>query len=305
MKTIADGVWPVMITPFTADNKIDYDAVLRVIEWYDKAGVAGIFAVCQSSEMFLLSREERIQLAKFVIEHTPRHMGVVVSGHVAETVEEQIREAQDMLDLGADSYVFISGKLAAPEEDDDVVRRQLAYLAERIDGNGFGIYECPLPYKRVLSPELMRWCAETGKFAFVKDTCGDLDLIRAKCEAVKGTPLKIYNANSATLLESLRMGCAGYSGVMANFHPDLYVWLCEHYKTEPEKAEQLLPFLGATSMVEWQGYPVNAKYHMQLTGVPMELVSRVRDASWMTPTRKLEIEQFYEMTQRFRNSFCK
>ena len=37
-KTIAGGVWPVMITPFTEDNRIDYDAVLRIIEWYDKNG---------------------------------------------------------------------------------------------------------------------------------------------------------------------------------------------------------------------------------------------------------------------------
>ena len=57
-KTIAGGVWPVMITPFTEDNKIDYDAVLRIIEWYDKNGVDGIFAVCQSSEMFELSPQE-------------------------------------------------------------------------------------------------------------------------------------------------------------------------------------------------------------------------------------------------------
>ena len=57
-KTIAGGVWPVMITPFTEDNRIDYDAVLRIIEWYDKNGVDGIFAVCQSSEMFELSPQE-------------------------------------------------------------------------------------------------------------------------------------------------------------------------------------------------------------------------------------------------------
>ena len=34
MKTIANGVWPVMITPFTADNRIDYAAVEKIIEWY-------------------------------------------------------------------------------------------------------------------------------------------------------------------------------------------------------------------------------------------------------------------------------
>ena len=51
-KTIAGGVWPVMITPFTEDNKIDYDAVLRIIEWYDKKSVDLIFAVCKSREKF-------------------------------------------------------------------------------------------------------------------------------------------------------------------------------------------------------------------------------------------------------------
>ena len=57
MKTIANGVWPVMITPFTEDNRIDYAAVEKIIEWYDKEGVTGIFAVCQSSEMFYLNKE--------------------------------------------------------------------------------------------------------------------------------------------------------------------------------------------------------------------------------------------------------
>ena len=31
MKEIKNGVWPVMITPFTADNQIDFDAVKAII----------------------------------------------------------------------------------------------------------------------------------------------------------------------------------------------------------------------------------------------------------------------------------
>ena len=31
MKEIKNGVWPVMITPYTADNKIDYKAVKAII----------------------------------------------------------------------------------------------------------------------------------------------------------------------------------------------------------------------------------------------------------------------------------
>ena len=227
MKTIANGVWPVMITPFTADNKIDYAAVEKIIEWYDKEGVTGIFAVCQSSEMFFLNKEERLQLAKFVIDNTPRHIGVVVSGHVAENVEDQVSEAQAMVDMGAGAYVFISNQFARQDEGDDIAKKRIEYLISHIEADTFGVYECPAPYKRLLTPEMLKWLADTGRFAFLKDTCCELDQIKAKCEAVKGTGLKIFNANGATLLQSLRMGCAGYSGVMANFHTRFYAWLCK------------------------------------------------------------------------------
>ena len=36
-------------------------------------------------------------------------------------------------------------------------------------------------------------------------------------EAVRGSQLKIFNANSATLLDSMKFGISGFSGVMANF----------------------------------------------------------------------------------------
>lgn len=261
---IANGVWPVMITPYTEDNKIDYDGVLKIIEWYDKMGVTGIFAVCQSSEMFELTAKERFELAKFVINNTPKHIGVIASGHVAQDINDQVREAQAIIDAGVQSYVFISNQFAKENENEDVAKRTIEYLINHIEADSFGVYECPAPYKRLLSPELLKWCAETGKFSFLKDTCCDLSQLKAKCDAVKGTDLKIFNANGATLLESLKMGCAGYSGVMANFHADLYVWLVKNYEKEPERAKLMMDFLGAASLVECQVYPVNCKYHMQL-----------------------------------------
>ncbi len=303
MKTIANGVWPVMITPYTEDNKIDYDAVLRIIEWYDKEGVTGIFAVCQSSEMFYLSKEERYQLGKFVIDNTPKHIGVVVSGHVAEKVEDQISEAQALVDAGADAYVFISNQFAREDEGDDVAKKKIEYLISHIEADAFGVYECPAPYKRLISPEMLRWLADSGKFSFLKDTCCDLAQLKAKCDAVRGTELKIFNANGATLLESLRMGCSGYSGVMANFHTRLYAWLCENFEKEPERAEKMMNFLGAASTIECQVYPVNAKYHMNLVGVPMTLVTRSKDPALFTGSRRLEIDQYYACEQMFAESF--
>ena len=245
-------------------------------------------------------------------------MGVIASGHVAESVEDQIAEAQAIVDMGVDSYVFISNQFAAPDESEEVVKERIQYLIDHVQADSFGIYECPYPYKRVISPELLKWIASTGKFAFLKDTCCDLDILKAKCEAVKGTSLKIFNANAATLLESMRMGVAGYSGVMANFHSDLYAWLIENYQNpaEAERVEEMMAFLGATSMVECQVYPVNCKYHMNLMGVPMTLVTRTRKPDELTwnkvttataeqyPSSKIiEIDQFYACEQMFRKAF--
>lgn len=62
-------------------------------------------------------------------------------------------------------------------------------------------------------------------------------------------------------------------------------------------------FLGAASMVECQVYPVNSKYHMNLVGVPMNLLSRRQDYRLLTGSKKLEIEEFCAITEEFRASF--
>ena len=90
IKDIPNGVYPTMITPYTADNKIDYNAVEKLINWYDEKGVAGIFAICQSSEIFFLSLEERLELLKFIVKNElVATYGIkvsVVSGFGAKTL---------------------------------------------------------------------------------------------------------------------------------------------------------------------------------------------------------------------------
>ena len=87
MKTINNGVYPTMITPFTEDNKIDYDGVKALIDWYAQKGVDGIFAICQSSEIFFLSFEERLELLKFIMANKPEGMSIVASGHTSDDLE--------------------------------------------------------------------------------------------------------------------------------------------------------------------------------------------------------------------------
>ena len=291
------GVWPVMLTPFTEENQVDDAALKNLVDWYIERGVDGLFAVCQSSEMFFLSLEERVHITESVVRYAAGRVPVISSGQVSDTLEGQIQEVTAIAAAGPAAVILITNRFAAEDEDDKVWFANLSKLLDALDPSiPLGFYECPYPYKRVLSPELLARCAATGRFYLMKDTCCDTQQILKKLDAIQGTPLRLYNANTATLLDTLQAGAAGYSGVMANFHPELYVWLCRNFSSQPETAKYLADFLTLASFIEHKPYPVNAKYTLQLVGIGNTLMTRTRPASDLNETNRSEVRQLKELS---------
>ena len=62
------GAYPTMITPYKKDGSVDLESVKKYVHFYHDAGCDGIFAVCQSSEIFYLSLEERVLINKTVFD---------------------------------------------------------------------------------------------------------------------------------------------------------------------------------------------------------------------------------------------
>ena len=293
-------VWPVMLTPYTEDGAVDYASLERLIAWYEANGVSGLFAVCQSSEMFSLSLRERVDIARLVKE--PAHVPVIASGHVSADRADQLDELRRVADTGVDAVVLISNRMAPDREGPDLWKKNLEWLLERLpESVPLGIYECPAPYKWLLSDEELAFCAGSGRFRFMKDTCCDLATLKRRAAIVSGTPMRLYNANIATLLDSLRAGCDGFSGVMANFHPDLFAWLLANYARYPAEAERLQAALTMCALIERQCYPVNAKYHLVRQGVLESAYSRVRAQSELSETFKDEVRQMERLADYMRS----
>ena len=301
------GVWPVMLTPFTDENTIDYRALSALTEWYIEQGAEGLFAVTQSSEMFFLTLEERIRLTEFVKRQAAGRVPVIASGHISDSLEEQAEEIRRIAGAGADAVILVTNRLAGPKEPDSVWLRNLAELLDKIPEEiRLGLYECPYPYKRVMSEEMTEWCARSGRFYFLKDTCCDLAQIRRKLAVCRGTNLRLYNANTATLLSSLRAGAAGYSGVMANMQCGLYSWLCRHASDEEtrEQADRLSEELTMCALIERQWYPANAKYYLTLEGLPLTVKCRVQDDGGLTETYQGEIRDLRHITARMEKALA-
>jgi 4-hydroxy-tetrahydrodipicolinate synthase len=291
---LTPGVWPTMLTPFDEHGRVDYSGLENLVEWYVSKGVAGLFAVCQSSEMFELSLDERVCIARTVMERAGRRCGVIASGHISNDGDHQVEELNAIAETGVDAVVLVANRPAEKVDSDLVWRENTEALLGKLPASvPLGIYECPYPYKRLLSNDLLAWLAETGRFFFLKDTSCDRAIQRQRARAVQGSSLRLYNANSATLLHSLRTGYAGYSGVMANFHPHLYVWLCRYFSEAAAEAEKLQAFLGVASVIESHGYPANAKHFLAEEGLALHPATRVRSHElrddWMAELDELRV----------------
>ena len=294
-----------MITPYKSDGTVDLNLVDAYVDWYFESGVDGIFAVCQSSEIFWLSLEERVELnrrvyrrAKALEQAHGRPFPVISSGHISDTLEDQVRELNAIWESGTDGLILITNRLDVRQEGDDAfIRHGEQLLAQLPQEAKLGLYECPHPYKRLVTPKILDWCKETGRFYYMKDTCCDAAEIARRCRQLEGSTLKLYNANCQTLLETVRNGAAGYCGIMCNFHPKLYAWLAGHLN-DP-KADVVQGVLGTFGFTEvGLPYPLTAKYHMGLCGMETENRARNRVAAELTEYAKSCMRQMKTVTDR-------
>ena len=283
-----------MITPYLANGNVDFNTAEKYVDWYYENGLDGIFSVCQSSEIFHLSLEERVELNRRVYARAKKcdeHFLVVSSGHISETIQEQAAELNAIYSSGTDALILITNRLDIHNEGDDVFIANAEKLIAQLPSEAkLGLYECPYPYKRLVTPKILNWCLSTGRFFYMKDTCCEAQIIAERAKQLKGSHFKLLNANCQTLLETMRNGADGYCGIMCNFHPRLYAWLGKHHKSE--KADYLQSILGTFGFTgTGLPYPLTAKYHMHLCGINTEPLARNIQSEELTAYAKNCIQQ--------------
>ncbi|CAG9298154.1 dihydrodipicolinate synthase family protein [Celerinatantimonas diazotrophica] len=264
MKSI-EGVIPVMLTPFTDSGDVDYAALKRLVQWYLDHQVDGLFAACQSSEMQYLSLEERVKITRCVVAQVAGRVPVMTSGHISDDLQTQVNELQAMAETGADVLVLVTNHLDPEQQGSDVFYESLhTILASLPESLALGLYECPAPYRRLLSDEELLYCANSGRFVALKDVSCDLATVTHRVNLVAETPLNIINANAAIAYPAMQAGSKGFCGVFTNFHPELYHWLYHQRNEDLSLANELSIFLSLSAVVENLGYPKNAKIYHQL-----------------------------------------
>lgn len=289
---------PVMITPYTRDMKIDYTALSKLIDFYLACGVKGFFANCASSEMYHLDNAERLALTRHVVKQVNGAVPVVATGSFGDTMESRADFTKEIYHTGIDAVILITSHFASKDESDTVMIDNLDKFLTLTDNIPLGTYECPSPYKRILTPTVFQFMLDTKRFVYHKDTTLETDKIKVKLDMAQNTRLEFYDAHTPNTVFSLQHGAKGMSAIAGNFYPDVFAWMCAHVNDPGRKADVawLQSELTRADAIVGNGYNLSAKYFLNKRGVPMEVLSRSSKGA-LTQAQMQSLDALYKSLQ--------
>lgn len=301
MNTTDKKFVPVMITPYNLKAKIDFDVLSQLIDFYLAAGVKGFFANCLSSEMFSISEEERLELTRHVVKYVNGRVPVVATGSFGWTIEDKAEFTKAIYDTGIDAVILITGHYAKVDDGDEVLLSNFEKMFGLTENIPLGLYECPAPYKRIVSPNVFKQLVDTNRLVYHKDTSILPENVKAKLDLVRDNPvLEFYDAHTPNALSSIREGARGMSSISGNFYPEVMAWICDHANdpSKKEEVEWLQAELTRVDPLIHQAYPMSAKYFLSKRGLPTRLISRSHILQ-LTNEQKATLDGIYDSFQHW------
>ena len=289
--SLPHGFIPVMITPFLDSGEVDYAGLSRLTEFYLEAGSAGLFANCLSSEMYELTETERLNVTKHVVEQVAGRVPVVATGSFGGSIPQQADFVKRIYDTGIQAVILTTCQLAFPQDSDAIFLDQLHHLMKLTNTIPLGLYECPVPYKRLISSQLLANILPTGRIIYHKDTSLDANEVDRRLAVADGYTFGLYDAYMVNAVSSLKAGAAGLSCIQGNYVPELVVWLCNNVNNETRQADvnRVQRWLVDSMDLLHTAYPTAAKYALQKRGLPISLYTR-RAIDPLTPAVQQQLD---------------
>ncbi|AQG77992.1 dihydrodipicolinate synthase family protein [Spirosoma montaniterrae] len=144
-----------------------------------------------------------------------------------------------------------------------------------------GVYECPVPYKRLLTPVMLAHLSATCRIKYHKDTSCNTADVAAKLVVVPRPDFGFFDAHLPNAVASLRLGASGLSPIAANYFPEVVAWLCQHVHdpAEQETVDWLQAELTRINALIHEQYPTSAKQFLRNRGLPITTVCRTASST--------------------------
>src|SRR5579872_393110 len=214
------GIIPPVVTPFTAEEELDFEKLKSHIDFMLAKGVQGIFVLGTTGEFYALDEREKQEVVATAVAHVNGRSPVFV-GTGAETTREVIRLTKMAEREKASGVSVITPYFIKPTQNEliDHFRR----VAENTK-LPVVLYNNPATCGGLsIEPETVARLAEVPNIIGIKDSSGDLQNTIEIIRQTSREKFSVLNGRDTLILAALSFGAQGAIPASCNIAPDLCV----------------------------------------------------------------------------------
>lgn len=220
------GVGTAMITPFTIDGRVDYQALARMVDYVIDGGVDYIVALGTTAETPMLYMPERAVIAMFITNHIARRVPLVmgVGGNSTSEVLDQLRE----FDLrGADAILSVTPYYNKPSQEG--LYQHFKVVSEH---SPLPIILYNIPGRtgvNMTAETTLRIAHDFKNVIGVKEASGDIDQMQRILDN-RQEGFLVLSGDDGMTLDLMQRGGDGVISVAANAFPRRFMQCINHAK---------------------------------------------------------------------------
>ncbi len=231
-----EGVFPALITPFNADNKIDVPSFRKVVEYVEKGGVAGVVACGTTGESATMSTLEHMDLIDLTVDCAKT---TVIAGTGSNNTTEAVELTRHAYDSGADAVLIISPYYNKP--NDAGLIAHFSSIARSADIPVI-LYNVPSRTGQDMSLEVITELAKIENIVGIKEASGNPVKVSRIIENTMDEDFVVLSGEDGLTLPFMSMGAVGVISVVANVVPEKMVDLVNAVQNNDLKTARALHY---------------------------------------------------------------
>ena len=215
--SIFKGAGVAIVTPFTQDDKVNFEELGRMIDFQIAGGTDAIIICGTTGESSTLTHDEHDACIKFAVEHTAGRVPVI-AGTGSNSTAEAIRLSTHAQNNGADALLL--GTPYYNKATQKGLIQHYTAIANSVD-LPIILYNVPSRTGVNILPQTAVTLAKNVKnIVAIKEASGNISQV-AELAALADGCIDIYSGNDDQVVPLLSLGGVGVISVLSNVMPKL------------------------------------------------------------------------------------
>ncbi len=213
-KVLFTGSAIAIITPFDAENKINFKKLGEIIDYQIENGTDGIVICGTTGEGSTLDHEEHTEAIRYTVEHTAGRVPVI-AGTGSNDTNYAVKLSNEAEKAGVDGLLMVTPYYNKTSQEGLI--RHYSYIAERVS-TPIILYNVPSRTGVNILPETYRELSKLDRIVATKEASGDISQIAATI-ALCGDDLTVYSGNDDQVTAIMSLGGKGVISVLSHVAP--------------------------------------------------------------------------------------